>query len=98
MATGGKMQVHFFATLRQIVGQKTVEISIDDGSTVRQLVEEIVSCHPALKREIIDEQGDLYGHVHVIINGRDFNFLDQGIETVITSDDRVSVFPAIGGG
>ena len=92
------MQVHFFATLREIVGQKTVEISIDEGSTVRQLVEEIVRRYPALKREIIDEQGDLYGHVHVIINGRDFNFLDQGIEAVITSDDRVSVFPAIGGG
>jgi molybdopterin synthase sulfur carrier subunit len=92
------MQVNFFATLRQIVGQKTVDISISEGSTVRQLLDEIVRSYPGLERELIDEQGELYGHVHVIINGRDFKFLDHGIETVITSEDRVSVFPAIGGG
>ena len=92
------MQVNFFATLRQIVGQKSVEIAIGEGSTVRQLVDEIIRSYPGLERELIDEHGELYAHVHVIINGRDFNFLEQGIETEITSEDRVSVFPAIGGG
>jgi molybdopterin synthase sulfur carrier subunit len=98
MAIGYKIQVTFFATLRQIVGQKTVDFSINEGSTVRQLIDEIIRCYPGLERELIDEHGELYEHNHVIINGRDINFLDQGIETVITSKDRVSVFPAIGGG
>lgn len=92
------MQVNFFATLRQIVGQKTVDIPVNEGVTVRQLVNEIVHRYPGLEREMLDEHGDLYEHVHVIINGRDFNFLDQGIDTKITSEDQVSVFPAIGGG
>lgn len=92
------MQVNFFATLRQIVGQKTVDIPVDEGATVRQLVDEIVRSYPALEQEMLDEHGDLYGHVHVIINGRDFNFLDQGIDTIVKQADRVSVFPAIGGG
>ena len=98
MAIGYKIQVTFFATLRQIVGQKTVDFSINEGSTMRQLIDEIIRCYPGLERELIDEHGELYEHNHVIINGRDINFLDQGIETVITSKDRVSVFPAIGGG
>lgn len=98
MAIGYKIQVTFFATLRQIVGQKTVDFSINEGSTVRQLIDEIIRCYPGLERDLIDEHGELYEHNHVIINGRDINFLDQGIETVITSKDRVSVFPAIGGG
>lgn len=98
MAIGYKIQVTFFATLRQIVGQKTVDFSINEGSTVRQLIDEIIRSYPGLERELIDEHGELYEHNHVIINGRDINFLDQGIETVITSKDRVSVFPAIGGG
>ena len=92
------MQVNFFATLRQIVGQKTVDIPIDDGATVRQLVKEIVRSYPELEQEMLDEHGDLFEHVHVIINGRDYNFLDQGFDTRIGKDDRVSVFPAIGGG
>ena len=92
------MEVNFFAGLRQIVGQKTVYISVPEGSTARQLVDEIVRIYPALERELIDGQGNLYGHVHVVINGRDIRFLEGSMEREIFAEDRVSIFPAIGGG
>jgi len=92
------MEVNFFAGLRQIVGQKTVEIPLSEGATARQLVKEVVHCYPPMEQELIDEYGDLYGHVHVVINGRDIRYLDGGMERVISFDDRVSIFPAIGGG
>jgi molybdopterin synthase sulfur carrier subunit len=92
------MEVNFFAGLRQIVGQKTVDISIPEGSTARQLVDEIVRIYPALERELFDDQGNLYGHVHVVINGRDIRYLEGSLEKVISAQDRVSLFPAIGGG
>jgi len=92
------MEVNFFAGLRQIVGQKTVEIPLSEGATARQLVKEVVRCYPPMEQELIDEYGDLYGHVHVVINGRDIRYLDGGMERVISFDDRVSIFPAIGGG
>ena len=92
------MEVNFFAGLRQIVGQKTVEIPVSEGATARQLVKEVVHCYPPMEQELIDEHGDLYGHVHVVINGRDIRYLDGGMERVISTDDRVSIFPAIGGG
>jgi len=92
------MEVNFFAGLRQIVGQKTVEIPLSEGATARQLVKEVVRCYPPMEQELLDEHGDLYGHVHVVINGRDIRYLDGGMERVISSDDRVSIFPAIGGG
>ena len=92
------MEVNFFAGLRQIVGQKTVDISVPEGSTARQLVDEIVRIYPALERELIDGQGNLYGHVHVVINGRDIRFLEGAMEREIFAEDRVSIFPAIGGG
>ena len=92
------MEVNFFAGLRQIVGQKTVEIPLSEGATARQLVKEVVHCYPPMEQELIDEYGDLYGHVHVVINGRDIRYLDGGMERVISTDDRVSIFPAIGGG
>jgi molybdopterin synthase sulfur carrier subunit len=95
---GEKMKVNFFAGLRQIVGQKTVEIPISEGATASQLVAEIVRCYPALERELLDEHGNLYGHVHVVINGRDIRHLEGGMERVITYADKVSLFPAIGGG
>lgn len=92
------MEVNFFAGLRQIVGQKTVEIPIPEGGTARQLVDVVVQNYPALARELLDEHGNLYGHVHVVINGRDIRYLDGGMDRVISPKDRVSIFPAIGGG
>ena len=92
------MEVNFFAGLRQIVGQKTVDISIPEGGTARQLVDVVVQTFPALERELLDQHGNLYGHVHVVVNGRDIRYLDGGMDRVISSEDRVSIFPAIGGG
>ena len=92
------VQVNFFSTLRQIVGKKTVEIPLLEGGEIRQLVDEIVSCYPALRREILNDQGELYGHIHIFINGRESSFLENALETVISRDDTISIFPAVGGG
>jgi len=95
---GEKMKINFFAGLRQIVGQKTVEISLPEGGTATQLVDEVVRIYPALERELLDEHGNLHGHVHVVINGRDIHYLEGSMERVISAEDKVSLFPAIGGG
>ena len=92
------MQVKFYATLRQIVGQKNVEVSIPEGATVRQLVDVILEMYPDLRKDLLDDRGSLYGHVHVLVNGRDAPFLEDALETVLEPDDSISVFPAIGGG
>jgi molybdopterin synthase sulfur carrier subunit len=92
------MKVNFFASLRQVVGQKTVEMPIVEGMNARQLVEAVVCNYPALERELLDEHRNLYQHVQVVVNGREVRYLEGSMERVLTSDDRVSIFPAIGGG
>jgi len=92
------MQVHFYATLRAIVGQKTVEFPHHPGMTLRQLVQEIVAAYPLLRRELLDENGELYGHVHVLVNGRDTPYLENALDTPLQPEDSISVFPAVGGG
>ena len=92
------MRVNFYATLREIVGKKTVEISLPEGSTVRQLITEITRRYPDLRRELLDEHGELLHHVHIFINGRDVPYLDNALESQIGTQDVVSVFPAVGGG
>jgi len=92
------MEINFFATLRQVVGQKTVEISLPDDSTVSQLLELVVEKFPRLRPELLDESGQLWGHVHLFINGRDAHYLDDMLLTVIKKNDKVDIFPAVGGG
>lgn len=92
------MQINFYATLRQVVGGKTVDLPIPEGSTISQLLEIVVEYYPGLRRELLDENEQLYGHVHVFINGRDAPHLDEGMDTVLQSGDTVNIFPAVGGG
>ena len=92
------MKVNFYATLRPIVGGKTVEFETDRDLTVREALDMMVTRFPKLRHELLDETGNMHGHVHFFVNGRDAQFLANGIETRITPDDVVNVFPAVGGG
>jgi sulfur-carrier protein len=92
------MKVNFFATLRPIVGSKSVEFEQVEGLTVRQLVQQVIHRYPALRRHLLNEQGELYPHVHVFVNGRDAPYLEYGMDTVLASTDTVNVFPAVAGG
>lgn len=92
------MQVSFYATLRQIVGAKTVQFDLPDGATIGELITRIVTQYPPLRKELLDNDGSLYRHVHVFVNGRDVPYLENRMETVLREQDIISVFPAVGGG
>jgi molybdopterin synthase sulfur carrier subunit len=92
------MIVNFYATLRQVVGSRKVDFILPQGSTLRQLLEEMVKRYPGLKIEMLDQQGNLYGHIHIFVNGRDSTFLDGSLDTILDSDDTISIFPPVGGG
>ena len=92
------MKVNFFATLRPIVGGKAVEFEIPAGTTAAELLNIVVERFPPLRVELLDEQGQLYPHVHMFVNGRDAPYLPDGMETVLKPTDTVNIFPAVAGG
>jgi sulfur-carrier protein len=92
------MKVSFYATLRQIVGQKTVDVDFPDGATVSQLIAAIVAAYPDLRPALLDENGDLFSHIHFFVNGRDVLYLENHVDTVLHPDDVITVFPPVGGG
>ena len=92
------MKIKFFATLRDIVGGKNVEIPLKPGTSAQELLDQLIGSFPRLRAELLDETGKLHGHVHFFINGRDVQFTDTGLETKIMPDDDITIFPAVGGG
>lgn len=92
------MKVNFFATLRDIAGGKSVEFDLQHGTTAKELLETIVERFPPMHKELFNEEGKMHGHVHLFINGRDVQFLDDEFHTTILQEDTVNVFPAVGGG
>jgi molybdopterin synthase sulfur carrier subunit len=92
------MQVNFYATLRPIVGGRTVEVELPAGATVRDLVAALVERWPPLRAQLLDQHGELYRHVHVFVNGRDAPMRPGGVDAPLAPGDTVDVFPAVAGG
>lgn len=92
------MHVNFYATLRPIVGGRTVEFDLDHGISVQELVDAVVTRFPPLRKQLLDADGKLYSHVHVFINGRDAPYLPDGVATPIAPGDTIDIFPAVAGG
>jgi len=95
---GREMKVNFYATLRQVVGQKTVDFVLPVDPSVKDLLDEMLRRYPALRPELIDEEGSMFAHVHIFVNGRDAPFLEDALDTRLKEEDVIGVFPAVGGG
>lgn len=92
------MKVNFYATLRPIVGKKTVEMNLPRGTTAIQLVRQFVQEYPAMHRELLDENGNFLPHMKFFINGREAVYLPQKFDTVLQPEDKIDIFPPVGGG
>jgi molybdopterin synthase sulfur carrier subunit len=92
------VKVSFYATLRPVVGAKTLDFAVPEGATLRELVGAIVTQHPDLRPMLLTEAGAPTRGVHVFLNGRGAGFLPRGLETPLSADDTIDVFPAVAGG
>lgn len=92
------MKINFYATLRPIVGGKTIEVPEAAGNTVLHLIESLVVRFPALRPELYKTETELWPHVHFFVNGRDACYLPDGLDTIIKPADTINIFPPVGGG
>ena len=91
------MKIRVYATLRDIVGGPSVELPDLVETTVGEMLERLFAKYPLLRDHVMTSRGELHSAFHVLINGRDSRFLN-GLETIITADDEVRIFPPVGGG
>jgi molybdopterin synthase sulfur carrier subunit len=92
------MKVNFYATLRQLVGNKDVDIPLHDGATLQELVTATIDSFPALGPMILDDAGEPARHIQLCVNGRSARFLDEGLDTPLAPTDKIDIFPAVAGG
>ena len=91
------MKIKVYATLRDIVGSSSIHIDSPLEVTVEHLLQKILAVHPDLGTEIFNDEGQLRSSYHIIVNGRNVRFL-KGLETLVTPDDTIHIFPPVGGG
>ncbi|MCP4007619.1 MAG: MoaD/ThiS family protein [bacterium] len=92
------MRVRVYATLREIVGGTAIDISLEEGARVRDLVQEMTTRWPELGALMLDECSELSRRVHVFIDGRSARHLPDHSDTVLPVSAEIEIFPAIAGG
>ena len=75
-------------------GAKSLDVP---GDSIRLVVDALVDQHPALKGQLLTDDGDLNRFVNVYVNGQDVRYL-AGLETPVAAGDEVRLLPAMAGG
>ncbi|MCE9646376.1 MAG: MoaD/ThiS family protein [Chloroflexi bacterium] len=67
------------------------------GSTVAELLDDILVRYPALRPHLFDATGELRRHFNIFVNGAHIRDLD-GLNTVLQEEDRVILMASAAGG
>ena len=75
-------------------GQAAIDAN---GSTIRELVEDIAGRYPEFRQKVISDDGALHRFINVYANDEDVRYL-EGLDTKVSDGDVVSILPAVAGG
>ena len=68
-----------------------------EGSTLREVLDNLETSFPGIRDRIVDEQGALRRFVNVYVGDDDVRFIG-GLDAEIADGARISIIPAVAGG
>lgn len=89
--------VRLYASLRELAGDRTVEVPLPDGATVWDVLIRLIELRPGLASHVLDGEGQVLRYVGVFVDGRDIRYL-QGLDTPVRPENEVYIFPPTAGG
>jgi MoaD family protein len=92
------MRVSFFASLREIVEGRDIDVSLHEGATVRDLAEELVRRWPELREHLFTDEGALSRRAAIYVDGRNVRWLPDAEATRLSEGECVAVIPPAAGG
>ena len=90
------MQWKLFADLRDVAGDRHVEVDVGPGASVEEALAALLEARPALRERVTAEDGELEEHVNVYRNGEALGREDLG--TAVDDGDELALFPPVSGG
>jgi molybdopterin synthase sulfur carrier subunit len=91
------VRVKGYLTFRQFVGDRRVELETEE--TLGTLLETLaVEIGDPFRHQVFAGQGGLQERVAVLVNGRSYSCLPEGLETRLQDGDEVAIFPPVMGG
>jgi molybdopterin converting factor small subunit len=68
-----------------------------EGTTIGGVLSELGDTYPAVKGQLLNDDGTLHRFLNVYINDDDVRYLG-GVNAPVTSDDEITLLPAVAGG
>jgi molybdopterin synthase sulfur carrier subunit len=75
-------------------GQPTVTAV---GATVGEVFDDLIGQHPALRAQLLTDEGDLHRHLNVFLNDDDIRYLGK-LDAKVGEGDTLTLMPAVAGG
>jgi MoaD family protein len=92
------LTVKFIGALRHLSGKTQLTLTYQEGTTIKQLVEQLTQQTPQLKHVFGDQPlNDAKSNSLVLVNGREISVLD-GYSTQLCDGDEVVFVPVVHGG
>ena len=88
-------KVRIPTVLRPAVGGATT-LSVE-GSTIGEILGQITSEFPAVRGQLVNEDGTLHRFLNVYVNDDDVRYLG-GVDAPVANDDEITLLPAVAGG
>ena len=94
-----RVKIHTILEIKRIIGQREIEVSVPDGSTLDDLLSQMIDTWgEELRLKLYDpETSKLFPYIRFMVNGRDIGFLNK-METILKDGDEILILPPVGGG
>jgi sulfur-carrier protein len=87
--------VNLYGSLSLVANVSTTTV---EASSIAEVLEEL-SCQygESFREKVYDQNGNPRRFINIYVNGKDYRYLKR-IETELSSNDEVSLIPAVSGG
>ncbi len=75
-------------------GESTILV---DGSTIGDILAQVTQKYPAVKGQLLNDDGTLHRFLNVYVNDDDVRYLG-GVDAPVAESDEITLLPAVAGG
>ena len=92
------VKINFLSLLADITKIQELNISVQDNSTIKEILESLSSKFGKdFERKILDSPNSLSKYIILGLNGKDVRTLEN-LNTIVNHQDEILLLPAIAGG
>ncbi len=92
------MEWRLFATMAEAADAERVAVDPGPDATVGDALDALLDEHPAIADRLYDSEGEIYGHVNLLVDGINPFAAGDGLDEPVDEDAELGLMPAVSGG